>query len=147
MPRNPSDDELRDLLTRSRTVAMVGASSRRDRPSHGVMQILLGAGFHVVPVTPNESEVLGRRAFASLVEVPEPIHIVDVFRKSSDTPAIADEAVGIGAKAFWLKLGIWNNEAARRAAAGGLTVVMNRCIGQTVERLGVRAAPPNTPSP
>jgi len=134
---NPSDDELRALLTGSRTIAMVGASSKPDRPSHGVMKILMHAGFHVIPVTPREPSVLGQRAYASLEEIPERVDIVDVFRRAEDTPAIADEAVKIGAKAIWLQLGITNEETAARAKAGGLTVVMDKCIGQTTQRLGI----------
>jgi predicted CoA-binding protein len=138
--KNPSDPTLREMLMRARTVAVVGASSKADRPSLHVMQILMDAGYRVIPVTPVEAEVLGQRAVASLADVPVPLDIVDVFRRASETPAIADQAVAVGAKVLWLQLGIWSNEAAARAEAGGLTVVMNRCIGQTVLRLGVRAA-------
>jgi uncharacterized protein len=101
------------------------------------MKILMHAGFHVIPVTPREPSVLGQRAYASLEEIPEPVDIVDVFRRAEDTPAIADEAVKIGAKAIWLQLGITNEETAARAKAGGLTVVMDKCIGQTTQRLGI----------
>ena len=134
---NPSDDELRALLEGSRTIAMVGASSKPDRPSHGVMKILMHAGFHVIPVTPREESVLGERAYASLEAIPEPVDIVDVFRRAEDTPAIADEAVKIGAKALWLQLGISNEETAERAKKAGLIVVMDKCIGRTTQRLGI----------
>jgi uncharacterized protein len=134
---NPTDDELRKLLTNARTVAMVGASSKPDRPSHGIMKILLAAGFNVIPVSPRETAVLGRRAYPSLGELPERVDIVDVFRRAEETPAIAAEAVSIGATALWLQLGIENDDAAARAKAGGLIVVMNRCIGQTVLDLGI----------
>lgn len=134
---NPSDEELRDLLTSSRTIALVGASSKPDRPAHGVMQFLLRLGFHVVPVTPKETEVLGQRAYSSLAEIPERVDIVDVFRRAEATPAIADEAVAIDARALWLQLGIASEEAARRAAAGGLIVVMDRCIAETSRALGI----------
>ena len=136
---NPTDDALRALLSSSRTIAMVGASSKPDRPSNGVMKILMAAGFRVVPVTPRESTVLGQRAYAALADVPERVDIVDVFRRAEETPAIADEAVKIGANALWLQLGIANDDAARRAAEAGLVVVMDLCIGATVKRLGVRA--------
>jgi predicted CoA-binding protein len=139
--RELSDDELRDLLAKSRTIAVVGASSKRDRPSHAIMKILIAAGFRVIPVTPREKTVLGRTAYPSLSDVPEPIDIVDVFRPADQTPAIADEAVRVGAKALWLQLGISNDDAAARAKAGGLVVVMNRCIGHTVERLGIKRGP------
>ena len=134
---NPPDDELRALLERSRTIAMIGASSKPDRPSHGVMKILMHAGFHVIPVTPRETSVLGERAYASLEDIPEAVDIVDVFRRAEDTPSIADEAVKIGAKALWLQLGISNEETAARAKKGGLTVVMDKCIGQTTQKLGI----------
>ncbi len=136
---NPGDQQLRDLLTSVRTIAMVGASSRTDRPSHGVMKILLDAGFRVIPVTPKEESVLGRRAYASLADIPEPVDVVDVFRRAEETPAVAEDAVKIGAKVLWLQLGISNDEAARIASDGGLTVVMDKCIGQTVRRLEVRS--------
>lgn len=124
---NPPDDEIRRLLTDARTIAIVGASSKPDRPSHGVMQKLLAAGYRVIPVNPAEREVLGQRAYASLAEVPESIDIVDVFRRAEETPAIADAAVAKGAKVLWLQSGIVSEEAARRARE--LTVVMDRCIG------------------
>ena len=134
---NPPDDDLRRLLTGARRIAMVGASSKPDRPSNGVMRILLGAGFDVIPVSPKEQEVLGRRAYPSLEAIPGPVDIVDVFRRAEETPSVADEAVRIGAKALWLQLGISSDEAAARAAAGGLTVVMDRCIGETVKAFGI----------
>ena len=134
----PTDDALRAILTRARTIAIVGASSKRDRPSYEVMKILMGAGFRVIPVTPKESKILGRQAYATLADIPEPVDIVDVFRRPEETPAIADEAVRIGAKVLWLQLGIASDEAAARAAAGGLDVVMDTCVGQTTLRLGIK---------
>jgi uncharacterized protein len=134
----PNDDALRAILTRSRTVAIVGASSKRDRPSYEVMKILMGAGFRVIPVTPKEPSILGRKAYATLSDIPEHVDIVDVFRRSDETVAIADEAVQIGATVLWLQLGISNEDAAARAAAGGLDVVMDKCIGQTTLRLGIK---------
>jgi predicted CoA-binding protein len=137
MHTNPSDDALRELLGSSTTIAMVGASSKPDRPSHGVFRILLAAGFRVVPVSPRETEVLGVRAVPSLAAVTEPVDIVDVFRRPEEAPGVADEAVAIGARALWLQLGIASEDAAARAAAAGLTVVMDLCLGETVRRLGV----------
>ena len=127
--RNPPDETLKRLLTEAQTIAMVGASSNPDRPSNGIMRKLRNAGYRVFPVNPNETTVLGERAYASLSEVPEPIDIVDVFRRSEFTPAIADEAVKVGAKALWLQSGVVNEVAAAKAEAGGLTVVMDACIG------------------
>ena len=129
--QNPSDQELRQLLTDATTIAMVGASSNPDKASHGIMQKLQKAGYRVIPVNPRETEILGERSFASLIDVPERIDIVDVFRRPEDTPGIADDAVTIGAKALWLQTGIANEEAAARAKDGGLTVVMDACIGAT----------------
>jgi predicted CoA-binding protein len=126
---NPPDDVLRQLLTSASTIAMVGASSNPDRPSNGIMRKLLSAGYRVIPVNPNETSVLGERAYASLADVPEPIDIVDVFRRAEFTPAVADEAVKIGAKALWLQSGVVNDEAAAKAEAGGLMAVMDACIG------------------
>ena len=128
---NPSDAELKQLLANASTIAVVGASSKPDRSSYGIMQKLQSVGYHVIPVNPNETEVLGERAYASLSEIPVPVDVVDVFRRSEYTPAIADEAVQIGAKALWLQMGVENEDAARRAKAGGLTVVMDSCIGTT----------------
>jgi predicted CoA-binding protein len=128
---NPSDAALTTLLTNARTIAMVGASSNPEKASHGIMQRLQKVGYKVIPVNPRETDVLGERAYPSLIDVPEKIDIVDVFRRAEDTPSIADDAVTIGAKALWLQTGIENEDAAARAEAGGLTVVMNACIGAT----------------
>ena len=126
---NPSSDDLRTLLTNATTIAVVGASSKPERPSHGIMQELLWAGYRVIPVNPGETEVLGQKAYASLDAVPVHVDIVDVFRREEETPTIADQAVKIGAKALWLQSGVSNEEAAARASRGGLTVVMDACIG------------------
>ena len=125
---NPSAQELRRLLSEASTIAVVGASSNPARPSNGIMQKLMSDGYRVIPVNPNETEVLGERAYPSLLEVPERIDIVDVFRRPEYTPAIADEAVKVGAKALWLQSGVTNEDAAARAVAGGLIVVMDACI-------------------
>jgi len=135
---NPSDDELRTLLTNARAIAMVGASSNPEKPSHGIMQRLQRVGYRVIPVNPREPEVLGERTYPSLTDVPIPVDIVDVFRRPEDTPAIADDAVKIGAKALWLQEGIANEDAAARAKAGGLMVVMDACIGATHSMLKIK---------
>jgi predicted CoA-binding protein len=136
--RRHTDAELREILTAARTIAVVGASGDPDRPSHGIIKILMSAGYRVIPVTPRESVVLGQRAFPTLADVRESIDIVDVFRRAEDTPAIADAAVKRGAKVLWLQLGIVSDDAAEIARAGGLQVVMDTCIGSTVQRLGIR---------
>jgi predicted CoA-binding protein len=133
--QNPSHEEIRKLLENAKTIAVIGASSNPDRPSYGMMQKLLSVGYRVFPVNPRETEVLGQKVYASLEEIPEKVDIVDVFRRAEDTPAIADEAVKVGAGALWLQSGISSEEAAERAKAGGLTVVMNACIGTLHSRL------------
>jgi hypothetical protein len=141
--QNPSDDELRALLVSATTVAVVGASSNPERPSHGIMKRLLDAGYHVIPVNPKETTVLGQPAVASLADIEERVDIVDVFRRSEDTPAIADEAIALGARALWLQQGVSNEDAAARAKAAGVTVVMDKCIGATHRALGI---PPKRPA-
>ena len=136
--QNPSTDELKQILTAATTIAIVGASSDPDKASHGIMQKLQKAGYRVIPVNPTESEVLGERSYPSLLDVPEPIDIVDVFRRAEDTPGIADEAATIGARVLWLQSGITSEEAAERAAKGGLTVVMDTCIGAMHSLLRVK---------
>jgi len=128
---NPGDEDLRELLTSATTIAIVGASGNPDKASHGIMRKLQHAGYKVIPVNPREPEILGERSYASLLDIPARIDIVDVFRRAEDTPSIADDAVKIGAKALWLQSGISNDETARRAEAGGLRVVMDACIGAT----------------
>jgi predicted CoA-binding protein len=117
------------LLASARRIAVVGASSNPARPSHGVFLALVGSGYDCVPVNPNETEVAGVPAVATLAEAAAggPIDIVDVFRRSELTEEVAREAVAIGARALWLQLGVVNLEAARIAAEGGLAVVMDRC--------------------
>jgi predicted CoA-binding protein len=140
--QNPSDQVLAQLLTDATTIAMVGASSNPDKASYGIMQKLQKSGYRVIPVNPRETEILGERAYPSLIDVPERIDIVDVFRRAEDTPGIADEAVTIGAKALWLQSGIVNEDAAERATKGGLTVVMDACIGATHTMLRVPTKSP-----
>ncbi len=134
------DDDLRALLARTRTIAVVGASPRPDRPSHSVMAYLQRAGYRVFPVNPGVAggSILGERVYASLAEIPEAVDLVDVFRRAEDTPPVARGAVTIGAKALWLQLGIVNDEAARIATDGGLDVVMDRCTAVDVSRLRPR---------
>ncbi len=134
---NPPDDTLRRILTDARTIAVVGASSNPERESHGIFRRLQTVGYHVIPVNPREREVLGEKAYPSLEAVPERVDIVDVFRRADETPAIADSAVRIGASTLWLQQGITSDEAAARAAAGGLTVVMDACLATTHALLGV----------
>ncbi len=140
---NPSDSAITELLTDATTIAIAGASSNPDKASYGIMQKLQRAGYRVIPVNPHEPEILGERSYPSLADIPDRIDIVDVFRRSEDTPQIADEAVTIGAKALWLQTGISNQDAAARAEGAGLTVVMDACIGATHAMLRI---PPKTTS-
>ena len=136
---NPSDDELRTILTTAKTIAMVGASDNPEKPSHRIFKELLAAGYHMIPVNPRETSVLGVPAVASLAAIEEPVDIVDVFRRAEDTPPIADEAAALGAKVLWLQLGISNDDTAARAKAKGLTVIMDKCIGATHRALHIAA--------
>jgi predicted CoA-binding protein len=145
MHQNPTDAELKQLLTNAKTIAVVGASSNPAKASYGIMRKLLNVGYQVIPVNPRETEVLGQRAYPSLSDVPVPIDIVNVFRRSEDTPPIADEAVKAGAKALWLQSGIESDEAAARAKAGGLTVVMDACLGTMHAILRVPHKPTESP--
>jgi predicted CoA-binding protein len=129
MHKNPSDEQIRSLLNDARTVAIVGASSNPAKASYGIMRKLQQVGYTTIPVNPRETEVLGEKAYPSLTDVPVKVDIVDVFRRAEDTPPIADAAVKIGAKVLWLQSGIENEDAAARAKAGGLTVVMDSCLG------------------
>jgi uncharacterized protein len=133
----PPDAELRSILGEARTVAVVGLSSKPDRPSHEVAAFLQEWGHRIVPVNPNETDVLGERAYPSLLDVPAeiPIDIVDVFRRAEETPPIAEQAVRRGAKILWLQQGIVNEEARRVAEEAGLTVIMGVCIKTTIGRL------------
>jgi predicted CoA-binding protein len=123
------DAYLRDILAGTRRIALVGASLEPSRPSHYVMQFLLERGYEVVPVNPTIAgqEIHGQKVLASLAEVPPPIDLVDVFRNSQAAARVTDEAIAAGAKAIWMQMGVRNDEAASRAEAAGLKVVMNRC--------------------
>jgi predicted CoA-binding protein len=142
MHTNPSDAEIARLLTDATTVAIVGASGNPERASYGIMQKLQSVGYKVIPVNPRETEVLGERSYPSLSEVPQKIDIVDVFRRAEDTPAIAEEAVKVGAKALWLQTGIVSQDAASIARAGSLVVVMDACIGTMHSVLRVETKQP-----
>ena len=107
---------------------MVGLSSRRTRPSYGVSEYMQSKGYRIIPVNPNETEVLGEKSYSSLEEIPEHIDIVDVFRRSECVPEIVDSAIRIGAGSVWLQEGVIHEAAADKARAAGLEVVMDRCI-------------------
>jgi predicted CoA-binding protein len=135
MFRNPSDAEIRALLARVKTIAVVGASARPERPSHRIAQRLLAWGYRMIPVRPAVSEVLGQKAYARLAEVPEPIDLVDVFRNPEDAGPVVDECIALGLPAVWLQEGVINEAAALRAQAAGLLVVMDKCISTEYRKL------------
>ena len=133
------DPYLRDILTSVRTIAIVGASPRRERPSHGVMAYLQRHGYRAIPVNPNAvgTTINGETVYAKLADVPEPIDMVDVFRRSEMAGGVVDEAIAAGAKVVWMQLGVRDDDAAARAEAHGLQVVMNRCPAIEIPRLGM----------
>ncbi|MGH9683110.1 MAG: CoA-binding protein [Candidatus Acidiferrales bacterium] len=117
-----------EILKTSRTIAVVGLSSRRFRPSYGVAEYLKSAGYRIIPVNPQETEVLGEKAYARLEDIPEPVDVVDIFRRSEFVPAIVESAIGIGARAVWMQEGVSHADAAERARRAGLFVIMDVCI-------------------
>lgn len=127
--------EIAELLKSSRTIAVVGLSSKPWRASHGVAEYMQRAGYRIIPVNPRESEVLGEKAYAALEDIPEPVDIVNVFRRSEFVPEIVAAAVRIGARAIWLQEGVVHHEAARQAREAGLIVVQDRCILKEHRRL------------
>jgi predicted CoA-binding protein len=125
MTRN---DEIRDLLTKARNIAVVGLSSDPLRPSFGVTQYMQREGYRIIPVNPNEQEVLGEKSYASLAEVPEKIDLVNVFRRPEFVPEIVDEVIRLKIPAVWLQEGVVHQAAAKKARDAGIFVVMDRCI-------------------
>jgi predicted CoA-binding protein len=123
-----------DAILGMRRVAVVGLSSTPGRASFGVARHLQSKGYEVIPVNPNETEVLGQRAFASLRDLPEPPEVVDVFRRSEFVSGVVDDAIAAGANALWLQLGVIDYDAARRAREAGLLVVMDRCMSIEIAR-------------
>jgi len=117
-----------DLLRSSRVIAVVGLSSKKVRPSYGVAEYMQAQGYRIIPVNPNESEVLGEKTYRSLEDVPEHIDIVDIFRRSEFVAPIVDSAIRVGANAVWMQEGVVHEEAAKKARDAGLAVVMDRCI-------------------
>jgi len=134
-----SDADIRTLLEETRTIALVGASDRPDRPSYRVMQTLQAHGYRVIPVNPQITgeHIHGEFVFRDLNQLGDPIDMVDIFRNSAAAGEAVDQAIAAGAKAVWMQLGVVNEEAAARAEAAGLKVVMNRCPAIELPRLGV----------
>src|SRR3984893_19233792 len=117
-----------ELLRNSKTIAVVGLSNKRTRPCFGVAEYMQRAGYRIIPVNPNETKVLGEKAYARLEDVPEHVDIVDIFRRSEFVRPLVDDAIRIGASAVWMQEGVVDDEAAEKARAAGLAEVMDRCI-------------------
>ncbi|MEM4658758.1 MAG: CoA-binding protein [Candidatus Methanosuratincola sp.] len=121
-------ETLKRILRETKTIAMVGLSAEWMRPSNFAAKYLKEHGYRIIPVNPRYKEILGERCYPSLLEIPEKVDVVDIFRRQEDVPPIVEDAIRIGAKVVWMQLGIVNEEAAKRAREAGLEVVMNRCM-------------------
>ena len=130
-----NDTQVTELLRSAKTIAVVGLSSNRMRASFGVSRFLQRQGYRIIPVNPNETEVLGERAYASLRDVPGEIDIVNIFRRSEKVPEVVDDALGKRPRCIWMQEGIVNQAAASKAESAGIPVVMNRCILKELARL------------
>jgi predicted CoA-binding protein len=131
----PDREIIRELLGKARVIAVVGLSGNRRRPSYNVSEYMQRVGYRIIPVNPNETEVLGERCYRSLSEVTEPVDIVNIFRRPEHVPAIVEEAIRAGVRAVWMQEGVIHEEAAARAREAGLIVVMDRCILKEHRRL------------
>jgi predicted CoA-binding protein len=134
-PPEASDSQLAELLRTARTIAVVGLSQKQYRASYGVSEYLQSAGYRIIPVNPNLTEVLGEKAYPTLEDVPQKIDIVDIFRRSEFVPDIVDSAIRICARAIWMQESVVHEAAAQRAQKAGLLVVMDRCILKDHHRL------------
>lgn len=122
-----TDTDLKRLFETVRTIAVVGCSPKPERPGHYVAKYLQDLGYRVIPVNPGQTEILGEKCYASLRDIPEPVDLVDCFRRAEDIPPVVEDAIAIGARFVWMQLGIINEVAAQRAMAAGIEVVMDRC--------------------
>ena len=128
----------KEVLERSRTIAVVGIARTTDKPSGSVPAELQRRGFRIIPVNPKADTILGEKAYAALTDVHEPVDVVEVFRPADEAPEIARQAVAVGAKTLWLQLGIESEEAGKIAADGGLDFVQDRCMGADARRFDIR---------
>src|SRR5712691_12275536 len=124
----PGADTILEVLKKYKAIAVVGLSSNPMRPSHGVTEYMQDAGYRIIPVNPNETEVLGEKSYPRLEDVPEKIEIVNVFRRAEEVPPVVESAIRVGAKVVWLQLGIESDAAAEKGRAAGLTVIEDACI-------------------
>jgi len=131
------DQEIKEVLRSSKTIAVIGISPKEDRPSYGVASYLKSKGYRIIPVRPDGDKILGEKVYHSLTEIPREIEIdvVDIFRKSEDVPPVVEEAIHRGAKVVWMQEGIINQEACTKAEKAGLKVVMDRCTKKEHQRL------------
>lgn len=132
-----TDPDLGEILKKSTTIAVVGASSNEKKAANRIPRWLLNAGFTVIPVNPKSEEILGQKAYKSLAEIPVPVDIVDVFRPSDEAEDVAQQAAAIGAKTLWLQLGITSDKARAIAESAGMNFVEDNCLGVTVNELGI----------
>jgi len=136
-----NDQEMREILLTANTVASVGLSSNDEKESYWIVAFLMEQGYTFYPVNPTADEILGRKAYASLSDIPDKIDVVQVFRRPEDVPPVVEEAIKIGAKVVWMQEGIVNEEAAKMAREAGLQVVMDACMRATHKRLGLGPKP------
>lgn len=126
--QNPSDDQIKEMVQKYKKVAVVGLSSDQTRPSNAVAKYLQRKGFKIIPVNPNETEILGEKAYPNLSAIPEKVEIVDIFRRPEQVPPIVDEAIKIKALVVWMQEGVINHPAALKASQNGIIVVMDKCM-------------------
>jgi predicted CoA-binding protein len=130
-------EEIKDILSSCKTVAVVGISPKEDRPSYIVASYLKSKGYRIIPVRPDEEEILGEKVYPTLMEIPKEISVdvVDIFRRSEDVPPVVEEAIKRGAKVIWMQEGVTHEEAGAKAEKAGLKVVMDRCMKKEHQRL------------
>jgi predicted CoA-binding protein len=136
-----NDKEMKEILLSARTVASVGLSSNQEKESYWIVSYLKEQGYRIFPVNPTATEILGEKAYPDLASIPEKVDVVQVFRKPEDVPPVVDEAIKIGAKVVWMQEGIRHEEAARKARAAGLQVIMDACMRATHRRLMIGPKP------
>jgi predicted CoA-binding protein len=139
MFKNPDDQVIRDILSRHRTIAVVGCSPKWERDSNAIARLLMKKGHRVIPVNPGHRMILNQTCYPDLLSIPEPVEVVDVFRRTEYVSGVADQAIRIGAKVLWTQLGIYDEDAAKRAEEAGMIVIMNRCPAIEYPRLQIES--------